>query len=92
MTRRTAADTDWRRKAACTSNDPELFFPVGTVGPALTQVEHARSVCRRCAVRAACLEWALNEGADHGVWGGLSEDERRALRRRGRAPRPTPTA
>ena len=73
---------DWRHKAACLDEDPELFFPIGNTGPALLQIEEAKQVCRRCDVRDACLQWALEAGQDHGVWGGLSEDERRALKRR----------
>ncbi|MPZ89061.1 MAG: WhiB family transcriptional regulator [Nitriliruptorales bacterium] len=72
---------DWRQRAACLSEDPELFFPVGTTGPALDQVERAKQVCRRCEVVEACLESALGTNQDAGVWGGMSEDERRTLRR-----------
>ncbi|MPN52707.1 Transcriptional regulator WhiB1 [bioreactor metagenome] len=39
-------------------------------------------VCRRCQAREECLRWALEAGQDHGVWGGMSEDERRAMKRR----------
>ena len=73
---------DWRHRAECLTEDPELFFPVGTTGPALAQVEEAKKVCRRCEVREECLRWALEAGQDHGVWGGMSEDERRAMKRR----------
>lgn len=73
---------DWRHRAICRREDPELFWPVGTSGPALQQIAEAKSVCRRCPVQAACLEWALESGQDGGVWGGMSEDERRALKRR----------
>lgn len=62
--------------------DPELFFPIGNTGPAILQIEEAKAVCRRCHVREQCLEWALEAGQDHGVWGALSEDERRALKRK----------
>jgi WhiB family redox-sensing transcriptional regulator len=48
----------------------------------ILQVENAKAICRRCDVREQCLSWALESGQDHGVWGGLSEDERRALKRR----------
>lgn len=77
-----AAGSDWWHGAACVEEDPELFFPVGTSGPALLQVAEAKFVCSGCGVRATCLEWALAEGQDHGIWGGLDEEERRALRRR----------
>lgn len=73
---------DWRHKAACKSEDPELFFPVGDTGPALLQIAEAKAVCRRCPVQAQCLNWALTSGQDFGVWGGLSETERRAVRQR----------
>ena len=71
---------DWRHHALCRDEDPELFFPIGNTGPALLQIEEAKQVCRRCDVRDACLQWALEAGQDHGVWGGLSEDERRVHR------------
>lgn len=74
--------TDWRHNAACRTEDPELFFPVGNSGPALAQISEAKAVCRRCPVASTCLTWALETGQDAGVWGGMSEDERRALTRR----------
>ncbi len=73
---------DWRHRALCREEDPELFFPIGTTGPAATQVEQAKVVCRRCSVVEDCLTWALETAQESGVWGGTSEDERRALRRR----------
>jgi WhiB family transcriptional regulator, redox-sensing transcriptional regulator len=73
---------DWRHRSACLDEDPELFFPIGNTGPAILQIEEAKLVCRRCDVQEQCLQWALESGQDHGVWGGLSEDERRALKRR----------
>ena len=73
---------DWRHQAACLTEDPELFFPVGNTGPAIMQNAEAKKVCARCDVRTECLQWALDAGQDHGVWGGLSEDERRAMKRR----------
>jgi WhiB family redox-sensing transcriptional regulator len=62
--------------------DPELFFPIGNTGPALQQIDEAKQHCRVCEVTETCLRWALDTGQDAGVWGGLSEDERRALKRR----------
>ncbi len=76
-------DGDWRHKSACKDEDPELFFPVGETGPALLQEEQAKAVCRRCPVTEECLRWALDSGQDHGVWGALTERERRAVKRRG---------
>ena len=76
------APVDWRHRSACRDEDPELFFPVGNTGPALQQIEEAKKVCNRCLVINECLKWALESGQEAGVWGGLSEDERRALKRR----------
>jgi WhiB family redox-sensing transcriptional regulator len=73
---------DWRHIALCREEDPELFFPIGNTGPALHQIDEAKQVCQRCPVTDSCLQWALESGQDAGVWGGLSEDERRALKRR----------
>ncbi|MBB1242729.1 WhiB family transcriptional regulator [Streptomyces durbertensis] len=74
---------DWRHQAACREEDPELFFPIGNTGLALLQIEEAKAVCRRrCPVMEQCLQWALEAGQNEGVWGGLSEDERRSLKRR----------
>lgn len=72
----------WRDQAACRNNDPELFFPHGTTGQALDQIEQAKAVCRQCPVINACLEWALQTNEQHGVWGGRSEEERRGMARR----------
>ncbi|MHA6615760.1 WhiB family transcriptional regulator [Pseudonocardia sp. DLS-67] len=72
---------DWRELAACRDQDPELFFPLSEVGPGARQVDRAKSVCARCPVRAECLAYALDNGLDHGIFGGTTETERRAFRR-----------
>jgi WhiB family redox-sensing transcriptional regulator len=72
---------EWVHRARCKDEDPELFFPVGTTGTSVLQMELAKAVCGLCAVRTECLEWALATAQDAGVWGGLDEEERRALRR-----------
>ena len=72
----------WRDRPACLDENPELFFPIGNASVAGRQIERARVVCRRCEALDACLEWAMNSDQDSGVWGGLSEDERHALKRR----------
>ena len=72
---------NWHDDAACREEDPELFFPIGSTGPALVQLAQAKAVCAWCGVQSVCLEWAVSAGVEHGVWGGLSEEERRALRR-----------
>ncbi|MGH8904853.1 MAG: WhiB family transcriptional regulator [Egibacteraceae bacterium] len=71
----------WRDKARCLGMDSELFFPIGTTGPAMEQTERAKAVCRKCPVVHECLEWALSTNQDAGVWGDKTEDERRTLRR-----------
>lgn len=77
-----SAEADWRHRAACREiDDPDIFFPIGNAGPALEQIEVAKSICEPCCVRRQCLQWALATGQEMGVWGGLSEDERRELRR-----------
>ena len=75
------AEYGWRAEALCRDTDPELFFPIGTTGAALVQIEHARAVCRQCPVQADCLDFALTTNQDSGIWGGTSEEERRVLRR-----------
>jgi len=74
---------EWRDRAACRDSDPELFFPVGaSSGPAQVQIAQAKSVCASCPVRRSCLDWAMASGNEVGIWGGLDEQERRALKRR----------
>jgi WhiB family transcriptional regulator, redox-sensing transcriptional regulator len=73
---------EWPRYGACRDEDPELFFPVGSPGQVMLQVEKAKAVCARCPVVVDCLAYAVNTGQESGVWGGLSEAERRwAVRR-----------
>jgi WhiB family redox-sensing transcriptional regulator len=73
---------DWRTRAACRGEDPELFFPIGTTGRDYdAQVEEAKTVCRGCPVRIECLDWAYRTRAD-GIWGATTEQERAAARRR----------
>ena len=72
---------DWREHAACRDTDPDLFFPVGTTGPALEQIAAAKAVCGQCPAQVPCLEFAIVTNQDSGVWGGTSEEERRKLRR-----------
>ena len=70
----------WMPRGACQGQDPELFFPVAATGPALAQIIAAKAVCFRCAVRAACLSYALATG-QAGIWGGTTQEERHAMRR-----------
>jgi WhiB family redox-sensing transcriptional regulator len=71
----------WRNKAACLDADPELFFPSGSTGAALMQIEQAKAVCKQCPVMRECRQWALETGQQDGVWGGMSEEERRRVKR-----------
>lgn len=81
FTRRADDAPHWRHEAACYGEDLDLFFPVGVAGPAVWQVSRAKAICEDCPVRAQCLEYALRTGQDHGIWGGLTPQERRELRR-----------
>lgn len=77
-----AAPSDaWMRDALCRQVDSALFFPEGRGGSVVMQTEQAKQVCNLCPVKAACLAWALDTGQSSGVWGGMSEDERRAALR-----------
>ncbi len=79
--------TTWRDVAACRDSDPNLFFPVGTTGPALDQIAEAKAICAGCMVQDDCLQYALESNQEAGVWGGYPEDERRRLRKRWLAER-----
>jgi WhiB family redox-sensing transcriptional regulator len=75
------ADYTWRKSAICRDTDPDLFFPVGTTGYALVQIDKAKQVCTECPVCTDCLQYALDTNQDSGIWGGTSEEERRHIRR-----------
>ncbi len=72
-------DTNWMARGLCAERPPEIFFPSDGVG-----VEVARRICADCPVREVCLEHALRNRIDHGVWGGCSERERRRIIKRRR--------
>jgi WhiB family redox-sensing transcriptional regulator len=76
---RQAVNNDWQTQGACRPHSPELFFPVGQNALAQAQERRAKAVCHACPVRQACLDWALTTGQDAGVWGGLSQADRREL-------------
>ncbi len=78
---------DWRQMAACRTTEPELFFPVGSTGLAVDQIEAAKKVCGNCEALSPCLDFALATNQESGVWGGTSEDERRKLRKQWLAAR-----
>jgi len=70
----------WQQSANCLGVDPDLFFPVRG-----GSTREAKEVCRGCVVRQECLQYALDNSERFGIWGGLSERERRGLRHRGTA-------
>jgi WhiB family redox-sensing transcriptional regulator len=67
-------DTKWMAKGKCAELPPETFFPSDGVG-----VQVARAICVDCTQQIPCLEYALANRIDHGVWGGTSERERRRI-------------
>ncbi len=69
-------DTSWQEFANCLGVDPDLFFPERGAS-----TREAKEVCRGCVVRPDCLEFALANGEKFGIWGGMSERERRRIRR-----------
>jgi WhiB family redox-sensing transcriptional regulator len=75
----------WRRLAACRSANPELFFPAAASGRSREQTGRAKAVCAICGVRRQCLQYALAADEEYGVWGGMTEEERRRAARRARA-------
>lgn len=66
----------WQASANCMGVDPDLFFPERGAS-----TREAKEVCRGCVVRDDCLEYALSNGEKFGIWGGMSERERRRIRR-----------
>lgn len=70
----------WRDQAACLGADPEIFFPITVTGPLHdASVTAARGICQGCAVINQCLDFALAEGIDDGIWAGTTPDERRRM-------------
>ena len=69
-------DKSWQDLANCLGVDPDLFFPERGAS-----TREAKEVCRGCVVRDDCLEYALANGEKFGIWGGMSERERRRIRR-----------
>jgi WhiB family redox-sensing transcriptional regulator len=69
-------DAGWQDRAICAQTDPDAFFPEKG-----GSTREAKKVCRGCEVRAECLEYALERDERFGIWGGLSDRERRRLKR-----------
>jgi WhiB family redox-sensing transcriptional regulator len=72
-------EPNWRDEAACKHVAPELFFPIGTTGPAIAEIENAKRVCADCPVQSPCLQFALHTHQEFGIWGGTTAEERRLL-------------
>ncbi len=72
-----APDLSWMDAGACIGESPDIFFEN-------VHLEEARRICRMCPVQSTCLDYALTQRIDHGVWGGLSERQRRRIRRQRR--------
>ncbi|MEY2405709.1 MAG: WhiB family transcriptional regulator, redox-sensing transcriptional regulator [Acidimicrobiaceae bacterium] len=79
-------DMKWMQRGRCREIPPSTFFPSDGVG-----VDVARRICADCPVKSPCLEYALENHIDHGVWGGCSERERRRILKRRRTMERTPT-
>lgn len=69
-------DQDWRALAKCAQTDPDLWFAVGA-----REHKLAKRICRSCPVRRDCLSYAMDAPIDHGIWGGMTERERKRYRR-----------
>lgn len=71
-----AVELDWQEQALCAQTDPEAFFPEKG-----GSTREAKRICQACSVRDECLEYALEHDERFGIWGGLSERERRRLKK-----------
>ena len=69
-------EQDWRAMGSCSKTDPDLWFAVGAI-----EHKQAKRICRECPVQGQCLAYAMDAPVDHGIWGGLTERERRRFRR-----------
>ncbi len=70
-------EQDWRAQGSCSGTDPNLWFSPGAI-----EHREAKKICRGCPVQLECLSYAMDAPVDHGVWGGMTERERRRHRRR----------
>lgn len=79
---RTLGDQSWKDTASCRSHtDPELWFPEGEGAGFTDRINRAQAICGRCPVRSTCLDASLEEGDRWGIRGGVTEKERKRLRR-----------
>jgi WhiB family transcriptional regulator, redox-sensing transcriptional regulator len=80
----------WMGEGACRDEDPEMFFPISSNGASAGEIRRATSICHGCGVQAECLRYALVNNIRHGIWGGRTEQERRAMVRARRVHRIRP--
>jgi WhiB family transcriptional regulator, redox-sensing transcriptional regulator len=80
----TGSAANWRSAGACLSADPDLFFPISSVGLGERQIARAKSICAGCQVQRECLEFAFVHHQVHGIWGGTTPEDRQRERRRKR--------
>lgn len=76
------ADTTWQMKAACRGPQAAVFFPPPQFerkDEKLEREARAKDICATCAVKEPCLDYAVSIREPHGIWGGLNENERKAL-------------
>ena len=66
----------WEELGACRTAEPDLFFPISARGPSVTDTVRAKKICASCPVRSQCLDYAQATQQRHGIWGGLTEQER----------------
>ena len=78
----TILTNDWWKVAACRDAEPELFFPISGTAASSPQIKRAKLICASCPVRSKCLSYALDHRQEQGIWGGLTEEERRWIPRR----------
>jgi WhiB family transcriptional regulator, redox-sensing transcriptional regulator len=76
------ASAEWWDLAACRNAEPELFFPISATQASRATVERAKRVCGSCPVQSQCLRYALRHRQEQGIWGGLTEDERRFVKQK----------
>jgi WhiB family transcriptional regulator, redox-sensing transcriptional regulator len=75
-----ADELEWQVGGLCRKMDPEFFFPEGKGSS--NQARIAKKICLECPIMRECRNWALSRGEEFGVWGGLSDSDRRAIRKK----------